>query len=81
MGFLRKYVANEPLLWLIETLIRTFKQGLSIGSYLSQFLCNLYLSQVYHYMAESNDVFKIRKHRNGTVEKNTPDQTSNIFYG
>ena len=67
--FLRKYIANQPILWLVETLIRTFKQGLSIGSYLSQFLCNLYISQVYHYMAESDNLFKTRKHKNGTIEK------------
>lgn len=48
MEWLRKRVKNDLLLWLIETLIHTFKKGLSIGSYLSQHLGNLYLSDVYH---------------------------------
>lgn len=42
--FLKKHVKNDLLLWLINKLISTFESGLSIGSYLSQFLCNLYMS-------------------------------------
>lgn len=52
MKFLRKYIKNDKLLWLIETLILTFEKGLSIGSYLSQYLSNLYLSQLYHFISE-----------------------------
>jgi RNA-directed DNA polymerase len=52
MEFLRKYIKNEPLLELIEMLIMTFDTGLSIGSYLSQYLCNLFLSQIYHEIAD-----------------------------
>ena len=59
MTFLRKRVKNEPLLWLVETLIGTFKEGLSIGSYLSQWLCNLWLSTLYHYVSE--ELFKMRR--------------------
>ena len=44
MRFLRKQVKNEDLLYLVETLVRSYKQGLSIGSYLSQWICNYYLS-------------------------------------
>lgn len=67
MGFLEKYIANAPLIWLIKELISTFEKGLSIGSYLSQHLCNLYLSQLYH--AISEDMYRIRKHRNGVRER------------
>lgn len=77
MGFLRKYIKNENLLWLIENLISTFRKGLSIGSYLSQFLCNLYLSQLYHYISEQ--IFRIRKHKNGTTERISPVKHV-IFY-
>ena len=63
MKFLHKYVKNETLLWLINELLSTFDKGLSIGSYLSQFLCNLYMSQLYHEISEN--MFKIRKHKNG----------------
>ena len=61
MRFLELHIKNEAILWLIRTLIYTFEKGLSIGSYLSQFLCNLYLSQLYHYIAEGTH--KIRKHK------------------
>lgn len=67
MDFLRKYVKNDLLLWLIEKLLITFEHGLSIGSYLSQFLCNLYMSQLYHEISEN--MFRIRKHKNGTSER------------
>lgn len=67
MNFLQKHVKNDLLLKLIERLIYTFKQGLSIGSYLSQFLCNLYLSELYHEIAEK--MYRIRKHKDGTTER------------
>lgn len=66
MDFLRKHIKNDLLLWLIEELLKTFEEGgLSIGSYLSQFLCNLYLSGLYHKIGHYH---KIRKHKNGTSE-------------
>lgn len=67
MKFLGKYIKNKPLLKLIEKLIMTFDTGLSIGSYLSQYLCNLFLSQIYHDVAEN--LYRIRKKRNGTEER------------
>ena len=67
MGFLRKHIKNDKLLWLIDRLLQTFEGGLSIGSYLSQFLCNLYLSDLYHYMSE--ELYKIRRHRNGGADR------------
>ncbi len=67
MSFLRKQVKNDDLLYLVETLIRSYKQGLSIGSYLSQWLCNYFLSFAYHY-AEQN-LYKVRKQRDGTKKR------------
>jgi hypothetical protein len=52
MNFLNKHIKNDLLFWLISTIINTYKKGLSIGSYLSQFLCNLYLSILYHQIQE-----------------------------
>lgn len=68
IGFLGKYIKNAPLMRLIETLIGMYEQGVSIGSYLSQYLCNLYLSQLYHYIKE--DLYKIRKSKRGDKRKN-----------
>lgn len=57
---MRKRVKNDDLMQLVETLLRTFEKGLSIGSFLSQHLCNLFMSILYHYLAESEDCFFVR---------------------
>lgn len=63
---LKRDVASDVLLWLVYELLNMFKTGLSIGSFLSQYLCNYYLSYAYHYASEQ--LFKIRKtKRNGNV--------------
>lgn len=61
MKFLLKHIRNPDLLWLIHTLIWTYKQGLSIGSILSQYLCSLYLAQLYHKISER--MYRIRKRK------------------
>ena len=63
MAFMRRHIKNDALLWLLQTLINTFDRGLSIGSYLSQYLCNLYLSDLYHEIAES--MYKLRGRKRG----------------
>ena len=65
ISFLEQHIKNDLLLWLIKELLKSFERGLSIGSYLSQFLCNLFLSQVYHFIGHQH---KIRKHKNGTQD-------------
>lgn len=61
--FLEKHIKNDMLIWLIKELVNSFEQGLSIGSFLSQYLCNLYLSQIYHFIGH---LHKERKHKDGT---------------
>lgn len=61
MEFLRRHVKNDRLLHLVEILIGSFEHGLSIGSYLSQYLCNLYMSILYHEIKEN--MYRIRKGR------------------
>lgn len=63
MEFLKMHIKNKPLLDLIRLLIGSFERGLSIGSYLSQYLCNLYMSVLYHDIMEN--MFRIRNGRNG----------------
>lgn len=65
--FLEKQVKNDDLLYLTFTLIDSYRQGLSIGSYLSQWLCNYFLSFAYHYASE--DLFKTKKRRDGATER------------
>ena len=63
-NLLSRDVKNADILKLAFQLIDMFDGGLSIGSYLSQYLCNYYLSYAYHFAAEK--LFKIRKSkRNG----------------
>jgi len=63
MQFLKRHIKNDTLLWMIEILINTYDNGLSIGSILSQYIENLYLAQLYHYIKE--DLFKIRNTKQG----------------
>lgn len=64
---LNHYVKNRLLLKLVFALIDSFEVGLSIGSYLSQYLANFYMSFAYHHATEN--LYKLRKHKNGTVER------------
>lgn len=63
---LKRDIKDSTLLWLAFTLLDKFEYGLSIGSFLSQYLCNYYLSYAYHYASEQ--LFKIRNTKyNGSV--------------
>lgn len=68
IGFLRKHIKNDPVLTLIERLLGSFERGLSIGSYLSQYLCNLFMSILYHHIKE--DLFKTRRGKRKNLVKN-----------
>lgn len=46
--WLKKRVKNERLMYLIKKLIFSTKEGIPIGSYLSQTIANMYLSRAYH---------------------------------
>lgn len=50
--YLKRDIKNNDVLYLIYTLIDTYDEGLCIGSYLSQFLANYFLSYPYHYVSE-----------------------------
>lgn len=67
MAFLEKHVNNPLLLHVIDLLLQTSEGGLIIGSVLSVLLNALYLSQIYHYIME--DLYRIRKHKDGTEER------------
>lgn len=50
---------NPTLIWFVLALIGTYESGLSIGSFLSQWLCNYVMSYLYHYAAEM--LYKTRR--------------------
>ena len=67
-NLLRRDIKNNDVLYVLFFLIDTYRdKGLCIGSYLSQFLANYYLSYAYHFLSEK--CFTIRKKKNGTQEK------------
>ncbi|WP_320165115.1 reverse transcriptase domain-containing protein [uncultured Trichococcus sp.] len=64
---LQRDIKNKKINRFAFSLLDMFKGGLSIGSYLSQYLCNYYLSYAYHYASEQ--LFKVRKSkRNGNKQ-------------
>lgn len=64
---LKRDIKNSIVIYILFTLINTYIKGLCIGSYLSQFLANYFLSYAYHHLSEQ--CFKIRKKRNGTIQR------------
>lgn len=67
-AMLERDVRNPDLVWLIESLIETHRVGLNIGSYLSQYLANYYLSGAYAYAYSLSRVRKGRRGRPSTRE-------------
>ena len=55
-------VKDLDILYVMDTILDTYKNGLCIGSYLSQFLANYYLSYIYHYMTEESYSVRIKKY-------------------
>lgn len=58
---LRRDIKDDDIIYILYTLIDTYKSGLCIGSYLSQFLANYYLSYAYHYVTEFSYYIRVRK--------------------
>ncbi len=50
---------NPTLIWFVCALVDTYEDGLSIGSFLSQWLCNYVMSYAYHYATEQ--LYKVRR--------------------
>lgn len=50
MRILRKYIRSEDVLYLAETLLETYGEGLDIGSYFSLKMSCLVISEAYHYI-------------------------------
>ncbi len=50
--YLNRDIKNSDVLYIVFTLIDSYKEGLCIGSYLSQYLANYYLSYAYHFVTE-----------------------------
>lgn len=47
---LARDIKNDLILYLLDTLIDSYKEGLCIGSYLCQYLANYMLSYLYHFL-------------------------------
>lgn len=75
---LRRDIKNDDVLYVLFFLIDSYgDKGLCIGSYLSQFLANYYLSYAYHFLDEK--CFKTRHKRNGKIT-NVRLLSHHLFY-
>lgn len=76
---LRRDIKNDDVLYVVFYLIDTYGAiGLCIGSYLSQFLANYYLSYAFHYLNEK--CFVTRRNRCTGEVKNITLTSHRIFY-
>lgn len=78
---LERDIKNADVLYLIKTLVGTYSSdgiGLCIGTYLSQFLANYYLSYAWHYIAEQAVTY--RKARRTGEMKRVRLTNYNAFY-
>lgn len=79
-NLLRRDIKNNDVLYVLFFLIDTYgDKGLCIGSYLSQFLANYYLSYAYHFLSEK--CFTIRKKKKWYSRKNKTNTLPIILYG
>ncbi|MEG1777270.1 MAG: hypothetical protein RR367_12195 [Clostridia bacterium] len=60
---LKRDVKNDDLLWLVFLLLDKMPKGLSIGSYLSMYLCNYMLSYAWRFAKQRICHAEWRKHR------------------
>lgn len=49
----RRYIADSTALWLIDTIIESYPDGLPIGTYTSQWFANWILQRMDHYIKEN----------------------------
>lgn len=63
-AYLKRDIKNDELLYVVFSLIDTYEQGLCIGSYLSQYLGNYYLSYLYHYIEDNCFMYRRGKRVN-----------------
>ena len=75
--FLHRDIKCDDILYVIHFLLGTYKGGLCIGSYLSQYLANYYISYAYHHITENS--FSIRRRKNGDIVR-VNNATHVLFY-
>ena len=56
MKLLRSKIRDKNVLWLAETILYSYDDGLPIGSVTSQWLCNFVISYICHYLKETLSV-------------------------
>lgn len=80
MAWLEKRICNERLMWLIHELVYSVPRGMAIGSFLSQTLANIYLSDLYHF-AKEECVTKRSGKRNNQVKHTLFYMDDMLFIG
>ena len=64
---IRKKFKDKELLWLLDLIIDSCPEGLPMGSYLSQYLANFYLSYFDHWLAEELKIKKVVRYMDDIV--------------
>lgn len=77
-ALLARDVRNEQLLYLTFTLLDQFDRGINIGSFLSQYLANYYLSYAYHYAQERLRKTRLNRRTGVVTDKRLIDHC--LFY-
>lgn len=64
---IRKKFKDPELLWLLDLIIDSCPQGLPMGSYLSQYLANFYLSYFDHWLSEVLGIHQVVRYMDDVV--------------
>lgn len=61
LGILSKYIKSKELIYIAETLMSTYEEGLNIGSYFSLKISQLVLSFAYHFLEDKHRIRRGRR--------------------
>lgn len=78
LQLLKRDIKNDDVIYLLEFLISTYKEGICIGSYLSQYLANYYLSYAYRHI--EHEMYRLTKSRRGKPPERVRLVTHHLFY-
>ena len=77
--WISRRIKNTKLLWLISSLLGVIPKGLPIGSFLSQTIANIYLSDIWHY-AKERLIYRRNLSRSGNYHKTMHAVKHCLFY-
>lgn len=64
---LRKQIADDELLWLLDEIIYSYDDGIPIGNYVSQFFANIYLSDFDKWVTKTMNIRRYARYADDMV--------------